>query len=135
MTIKNLEKSYTKQIIKTISFCIWQSYPTHAGLLESTSLKATKKLTTALLCTTIDIEYAAILLKWSSFVGQFVYPVGGGYGVKCVVGRYRDLTKLVASITFLVYMQIWCNIQVIVFRFLLHFGRTKIMYFLGNDNL
>ena len=104
MTIKNLEKSYTKQIIKTISFCIWQSYPTHAGLLESTSLKATKKIT--LLCTTIDIEYAAILLKWSSFVGQFVYPVGGGDGEKCVDGRYLDLTKLAASITFLEYMQI-----------------------------
>ena len=63
----------------------------------------------------VDIFTWFNLLIWSSFIGQFVYPAGGG-GIKGVDGVYNDFSHL---ITLLEHIKIWFNIQVIIYRLFL----------------
>ena len=78
-------------------------------------------------CSLMDIWYVWIywqvkicrhfsLLIWTSFNGQFVHPVRGIEDVK-KGGGWRVSYLPAASITLLEYIEIWCNIQVIIYRF------------------
>ena len=54
------------------------------------------------------------LLKWTSFIGQFVYPVGG-WGNWVISGGWgKSLYNPATSFTLLEYMIIWCKIQVMI---------------------
>ena len=55
-----------------------------------------------------------------SFIGQFVRPVGGGDWVKGIE------VVILAIITLLEYMKIWCNIQIIKYRFYQYLTQMKV---------